>query len=224
MRVKQLFDAVSSTYTYLLLDEESKQAVIIDPVDTEVEKYLQELQNYYLKLILDTHIHADHVTGAALLKKKTDAKYGLRAQINGVDIVLYNNQVITIENINIKIVTTPGHTPESVCFLVDTVVFTGDTLLIGKCGRTDFQGGSAEQLYDSVHQQLLTLPDSTIIYPGHEYESKTHSTIGWERKHNSCLAHKTRAEFIEIMNNLNLPRPKMMDVAVPANMKCGRRD
>lgn len=222
--VKQLFDTVSSTYTYLLLDEESRQAAIIDPVDTEVENYCRELNGYKLVLILDTHIHADHVTGAYLLKEKTKAQYGLHSTIAGVDISLVDNQIITIGNISLKIIATPGHTAESVCFLVDTFLFTGDTLLIGKCGRTDFQGGSAADLYDSVTQKLFTLPDDTVVYPGHDYAGNKYSTIGNEKENNGRLSNRTKEEFIELMDNLNLPKPKMMDVAVPINMKCGRRD
>lgn len=221
--IKQLFDTISSTYTYLLLDNNLKDAVIIDPVDTEVERYLQELKGYNLRFILDTHIHADHVTGANLLKQKTKALYGLKANFENVDISLYDNQVLTVGNIKIKVIFTPGHTAESVCFLVDNYCFTGDTLLIGKCGRTDFQEGSAADLYDSVTKKLFALSNETIVYPGHEYEGRKASTIGREKNNNIRLANKTKEEFIGIMNNLNLPKPKMMDIAVPANLKCGRR-
>lgn len=221
--IKQLFEPNSSTYTYLLFDQQLRQAVIIDPVDTEVKIYLQELEGSTLKLILDTHLHADHVTAAAVLKEKTDAHYGLNAALEGVDLPLQDGQIITIGSIKIKVISTPGHTVESVCFLVDSLLFTGDTLLIGKCGRTDFQGGSAAALYNSVTQKIFTLPDDIMVYPGHEYDGRTHSTLGWEKKNNSRLAHKTKEEFIAIMDNLNLPYPKTMGVAVPANMKCGRR-
>ena len=222
MIVQQLFDPASSTYTYVLLDVQTKQAVIIDPVDTQVEKYIQEIQGYVLKLIIDTHIHADHVTGAYLLKQKTGARYGLNAQFDGVDIQLSDGMVIPIGTISLRFFATPGHTAESVCIVVDTYVFTGDTLLIGKCGRTDFQNGDAGALYDSVTQKLFTLSSNIIVYPGHDYEGRTHSTIGNEQNHNLRLSNKSKEEFIRIMNTLNLPKPKMMDIAVPANMRGGK--
>ena len=222
--IKQLFEPKSSTYTYLLLDRDLRDAVIIDPVDSDVERYLQELQGYTLRFILDTHIHADHVTGAYLLKQRTKANYGLGTELAGVDLVLQDGKFIKVGGVDIRILATPGHTPESICLLVEKALFSGDTLLIGRCGRTDLQGGSAEALYHSVTKKLFTLPDDTIVYPGHEYEGRTHSTLGWEKENNIRLAHKTKAEFIHIMDNLNLPYPRMMDVAVPANLKCGKKD
>ena len=222
MIVQQLFDPASSTYTYVLLDVQTKQAVIIDPVDTQIEKYLQELVGYTLKLIIDTHIHADHITGAYLLKQKTGARYGLNVHAEGVDVVFSDGMVLSIGDIQLQIIATPGHTAESVCIVVDTFVFTGDTLLIGKCGRTDFQNGDAGALYDSVTKKLFTLSSNIIVYPGHDYEGRTQSTIGDEQKHNLRLANKSKEEFMQIMNTLNLPKPKMMDIAVPANMRCGK--
>ena len=213
----------SFAYTYLLLDTSTKQALIIDPVDTLIDEYFQELSGYDLKLILDTHLHADHVTGAYLLQQETKADYGLAVPSAGVDLCLSDQQIIIIGTITLTVLSTPSHTPDSVCFLVGNYVFTGDTLLIGKCGRTNFQNGSAAQLYDSITQKLFALPDSTIVYPGHDYQQRKVSTIGKEKNTNERIAHRSKAEFISIMDNLHLPRPAMMDIAVSANMKCGRR-
>jgi sulfur dioxygenase len=224
MIVKQLFAAQSSTYTYILFDETSKKAVIIDPVDVDMEKYVNELKDYTLVLILDTHVHADHITGASLLKDETGAKYGVLAGFKGVDVTLQDNQILQVGDMQIKVITTPGHTSDSVCFLSGENLFTGDTLLIGKCGRTDFQKGSSSELYDSVTQKLFTLPNETIVYPGHDYAGNTKSSIGQEKELNLRLANKTREEFVDIMDNLNLSYPKMMNLAVPANKRCGRKD
>ncbi len=223
MIIKQLFDIENSTYTYLLLDTPTHQALIIDPVDTHYREYLRELSGYTLGLILDTHLHADHVTAAHLLQQETDADYGLAVPLEGVDTILSDQQIITVGDITITVLSTPGHTPDSVCFLVGNYLFTGDTLLIGKCGRTDFQDGSAAQLYDSITQKLFALPDSTLVYPGHDYQQRKVSTIGQEKNTNERIAHCSKAEFISIMDNLHLPPPAMMDLAVPANRKCGRR-
>lgn len=223
MIIKQLSEKTSSAYTYVLFDSITKNAIIIDPVDSEVDCYLKELAGYNLKLILDTHLHADHITGAFLLKQKTKAQYGLSVKLDCIDVLLKDHQTITIGNIEIKIIATPGHTSESVCFLVENNIFTGDTLLVGKCGRTDFQNGDPGKLFDSVTKKLFILPDNMVVYPGHDYEGKTSSTVGQEKKNNLRLVNKTREEFIHIMNNLNLLKPKMMDIAVPANMQCGRK-
>ena len=202
MEIRQFFDAESSAYTYLLRDENSKLALIIDPVETQVEWYVQELQGYTLQLILDTHIHADHITAAWLLKQRTGGKYGLSVPGPTVDMVLQDGLILNVGTITIKVLATPGHTAESVCFLVGNTLFTGDTLLIGKCGRTDFQGGSAGALYDSVMNKLFTLPDYMLIYPGHDYEQRTSSTLGQEKQTNARLAGKTKEEIIQIMKNL----------------------
>lgn len=222
----QLFDAESSTYTYILSMPGEKAAVIIDPVDHNLERDLAHLKRLGLELayVLETHAHADHVTSAGRLHEMTGARTAVPSgcgippaelQLNDGDSVRFG------ANEEIRVIHTPGHTGGSMCYLWRGNVFTGDTLLIDGCGRTDFQSGSAEALYDSVTQRLFTLPEDTLVWPAHDYKGQSVSTIGWEKRHNARLANRTRAEFVEIMANLHLPKPKLIDVAVPANRNLG---
>lgn len=226
MIFKQLFDPQTWTYTYFIADPVTKEAVIIDPVNTEIDHYLALLAADNLKLVysLETHVHADHITAGGLLRKHTGAKTGVAVQCGAqiADIQIQDNDVFTFAGgEQIKVIHTPGHTPGSISFLWRDRVFTGDALLIGGCGRTDFQGGDAGQLYDCITQRLFTLPDETLVYPGHDYQQRWVSSIMQERTTNPRLAGKTREEFIEIMANLNLPKPRLIDEAVPANRYCG---
>lgn len=226
MLFRQLFHKESATYTYLIACSKTRDAVLIDPVNTDVDDYIALLkaQNLTLKYALDTHVHADHITGSGLLKKALGCQTGVSALCgaNNPDIQIKEGDVFELsEHESINVISTPGHTIGSVCFLWRDRAFTGDTLLIGGCGRTDFQGGDAGQAYDSITQRLFSLPDDTLVYPGHDYKGQFVSNIMQERLGNPRLAHKTRAEFIDIMNNLNLPYPKMIDIAVPANRDCG---
>jgi len=223
---KQFFDDVSSTYTYVIADQDTKDAIIIDPVLENVDDYLSYLttNTYNLLYVLETHVHADHITGAAVLQEKTGAIMAVSElcgalsadqQVNEGDIFQFGNETIAT-------IATPGHTHGSLSYLWHDRIFTGDALLIGGCGRTDFQAGDAGTLYDSITQKIFTLPDETLIFPGHDYNGKFVSSVAQEKKINPRLAGKTRAEFIDIMENLNLPNPKQMDIAVPANKLCGR--
>ena len=226
MLFKQLFDTESCTYTYLIADLDKKEAVLIDPVDTELEKYLALLEEneLSLKYSLETHVHADHVTASGQLRQKVGAKTAVSSLCGAgsADIQIQDGDVFEFgNNESIKVIATPGHTPGSISFLWRDRIFTGDALLIGGCGRTDFQGGSAEAQYDSITQRLFTLPGDTIVYPGHDYNGHWISNIAQESTRNSRLAGKTKAEFVEIMANLNLPKPKLIDMAVPANRYCG---
>jgi glyoxylase-like metal-dependent hydrolase (beta-lactamase superfamily II) len=225
---RQLFDVETSTYTYILGDPLTRDAVIIDPVREQVERDLAELEAAGLKLrsILETHVHADHVTGAAELKERTGAetvvsKHGgapcADRQVDDGDMVVFGNEVI-------RILATPGHTPGCVTYHWRDRVFTGDALFVGGCGRTDFQGGDAATLYQSITAQLFPLPDETLVFPGHDYNGRWVSSIGQERRSNPRLGGTTEAEFMEIMNQLNLPEPKHIHEAVPANQRCGRPD
>lgn len=225
MIFKQLFDQESSTYTYFLADEAHREAIFIDPVAAHLDDYLQLLKthNCTLKYSLETHVHADHVTGSGLLRQRTGTQTGVNQQCGAVcaDMQLQHGQTLTFGKHSIQVIATPGHTPGSTSFLIGDRLFTGDALLINGCGRTDFQGGDAGAQYDGITQHLFTLPDETLVYPGHDYAGKRVSCIGQERTTNPRLAGKTREEFITIMNNLNLPKPKLIDIAVPANRMCG---
>lgn len=222
---KQFYDEASSTLTYLIADMVSKQAVLIDPVAENIETYLQEISMHNLTLMysLETHVHADHITGGGKLKSMTMAKTGVSqgCGAEAADIQLQDNDIITFGNESITVIATPGHTIGSVSFKWQDRVFTGDSLLINGCGRTDFQNGDAGKLYDCITTRLFTLADETLIYPGHDYNSKRVSSIAQEKLSNQRLANKSRDEFIQIMANLNLPKPKMIEIAVPANRKCG---
>ena len=229
MILRQLFDQESSTYTYLLADPATRQAALIDPVLGQVERDLTLLRQLGLELtfVLDTHVHADHVTAAGELRKRTGARTAASAVgAPCVDLKLEHDDVLRLGSLEIRALATPGHTDDSMCFVATlegrTLVFTGDTLLVRGTGRTDFQNGSAVALFDSVTRVLFPLGDDAVVLPGHDYKGFTSSTIGEERAHNPRLAGKSVEEFTQIMSNLGLPRPKQLDVAVPANRACGR--
>lgn len=225
MLLRQLFDAESSTYTYLVADEESGEAAIIDPTLDQVDRDLALIRDLSLRLawVLETHTHADHITGAARLREKTGAKTATAAATTAcADVHLQDGDVVRVGAVEIKVLATPGHTDDSVSYLVDGRVFTGDALFIRGTGRTDFQNGSPEALYDSVTKVLFALPDETLVYPGHDYRGLLVSTIGEEKHLNPRLAGKSREEFVTIMNGLNLPQPKKIATAVPANRACGQ--
>ena len=223
MIFNQLFDNKSSTYTYIISSGKGREALIIDPVIEHTDEYVRVLESLDLKLVkvIDTHIHADHISGLNELNKRTNCArvMGEKSKSEVVDIKLKDNENLNIENIKLKAIYTPGHTDCSYCYLMDDRVFTGDTLIINGTGRTDFQNGSPLDAYDSLFYKLLKLPDNTLVYPAHDYNGKKNSTIEIEKNNNPRLQVKSKEEYAEIMNNLNLPNPKMMDVAVPANLK-----
>jgi len=212
--------------TYLIADPVSKEAVFIDPVNTHIDDYLSILEEngLQLKFSLETHVHADHITASGLLRQRTGAQTAVSklCGAEAADIQMQNGDIFEFGNgEKIKVISTPGHTPGSVSFLWRDRLFSGDALFIGGCGRTDFQGGDPGALYDAITQRLFTLADETLVYPGHDYQGRWVSSIMQERTTNPRLAGKTRNEFIEIMNNLNLPNPKLINEAVPANRYCG---
>lgn len=222
----QLFDNTSSTFTYILAASDGKEAVIIDPVDHHWERDLLHLQRLKLKLvtILETHAHADHVTAAGKLREMTGAHAAVPSGcgIPPADVQLNDGDVIRFdEGEEILVLHTPGHTAGSISCVWRGDVFTGDTLLINGCGRTDFQSGSAKDLYNSITGKLFTLPAATRLWPGHDYKGQSVSTIGWEKHHNARLANRSCDEFVDLMSKLNLPKPTLIDVAVPANQNLG---
>lgn len=226
MIFKQLFDDATWTYTYLIADESNGEAVFIDPVNTHVDNYLHLLQDLglTLKYSLETHVHADHITASGLLRQKTGAQTAVSGLCGAktADIQIQDGDIFEFgQNEQIKVIATPGHTPGSISFLWRDRVFTGDALFIGGCGRTDFQGGDSGAQYDSITQRLFTLPADTLVYPGHDYQGRWVSNIMQERTNNPRLSGKSRDEFIEIMDNLNLPEPRLINEAVPANRYCG---
>lgn len=225
MIFKQLFDQETWTYTYLIADPVSKEAVLIDPVKSHIDEYIALLNDFglSLKYSLESHVHADHITASGLLHQRLGAETGVSQLCGavGADLQLQDGDVLKFGSEQIKVIATPGHTKGSVSFLWRDRVFTGDSLFIGGCGRTDFQSGDAGALYDCITQRLFTLPDETLVYPGHDYQQRWVSSIMQERTTNPRLAGKTREQFIEIMNNLNLPKPRLIDEAVPANRYCG---
>ena len=227
MKPVQLFDPASSTYTYVLFDHVSRDALIIDPVDEQLERDLEVLKEYGLNLrwTVETHAHADHITSAGLLAEHAGAKTAApeACGITTAAMQLRDGDELQFGREKITALATPGHTAGSMCFVWRDHVFTGDTLLINGCGRTDFQSGSAEALYQSITQRLFTLPDATTVWPGHDYNGRSHTTIGVEKAGNPRLAGKSKDEFVAIMHALNLPKPKRIDVAVPANLSSGLR-
>src|SRR6185436_12183038 len=225
MIFRQMFDSTSGTYSYLLASRRGGEALIIDPVLEKVDRYLQLLRELDLKLVkaVDTHLHADHITGLGALRDRTHCITVMGEQ-SGVDVVsmrVTEGDQLEIEGIALDVLYTPGHTDDSYSFLAGDRVFTGDTLLIRGTGRTDFQNGDPRQQYDSIFGKLLKLPENTLLFPAHDYKGETVSTIGEEKAFNPRLQVKSVDEYVTLMNNLKLPNPKMMDVAVPANMKVG---
>jgi sulfur dioxygenase len=225
MIFRQLFDNTSGTYTYLLASRRGGEALIIDPVLEKVDRYIQLIDELDLKLVkaIDTHLHADHITGLGALRDRTHCitVMGERSKVDVVSMRLSEGDKLTIEGLALDVLYTPGHTDDSYSFLLRDRVFTGDTLLIRGTGRTDFQNGDARAQYDSIFNKLLRLPDETMIFPAHDYKGETVSTVGEEKLFNPRLQVKSVDEYVELMGNLKLPNPKMMDVAVPANMRVG---
>ena len=225
MIFRQLFDTTSSTYTYLLASRPGGEALIIDPVLERVERYLKLIEELDLKLVkaVDTHVHADHITGLGALRDHTKCITVMGEQ-SGVDVVsmrVSDGDRLEIEGLRLGVIYTPGHTDDSYSFTLADRVFTGDTLLIRGTGRTDFQNGNSRQQYESIFNRLLKLPDETLVFPAHDYKGDTVSTIGEERRHNPRLQVRDVAEYEALMAGLKLANPKMMDVAVPANMRQG---
>ncbi len=226
MKIRQLFDYDTWTYTYLIWDEATKEAAIIDTVIEQVERDLQLVTELGLtvKYLLETHVHADHITGAGSLRKKTGAQIVIHKNSNSpcADILTSENDVLTLGKQEIRILHTPGHTDNDSTYLIEGAAFTGDALLIRDCGRTDFQLGSNEALYHSITQKLFTLPNNTLVFPGHDYKGFNQSTIAEEKAFNTRIgAGKSLDEFSILMDNLNLPNPKRIHIAVPGNLKCG---
>jgi glyoxylase-like metal-dependent hydrolase (beta-lactamase superfamily II) len=225
MIFKQVFDTKTSTYTYLIASAKGREAVIIDPVLENVEDYISVLKQLDLKLVkvIDTHIHADHITGASKLKQATNCItiMGEHTPADTVEIKVKDDEIIDIDNLKIKSMYTPGHTSDSYSFLLDNYLFTGDTLLINGTGRTDFQNGSSKDAYNSLFNNLLKLPEETLVYPGHDYNGKFSSTIGNEKKFNPRLQVKSVDEYVDIMSKLNLAKPKMIEINVSRNIKLG---
>ena len=223
MIFEQLFDTKSSTYTYIISSGKGREALIIDPVIESTNKYIKILKNLDLKLVkvIDTHIHADHISGLNELSKKTNCSkiMGEKSSSEVLDIRVRESEKIKIENIELIAMYTPGHTDCSYSFLMNDRVFTGDTLLINGTGRTDFQNGNSHDAYDSLFNKLLKLPDKTLVYPAHDYNNKRYSTIENEKNNNPRLQVKSAEEYAEIMDNLNLGNPEMINIAVPANIK-----
>ena len=225
MIFKQVFDQKSSTYTYIIASAEGREALIIDPVLENVEDYIKLLNELNLKLVkvIDTHIHADHVTGAGKLRDKTQCVtiMGEHTPTDAVEIKVKDEEIIKLDQLKIKALYTPGHTSDSFSFLMDNYLFSGDTLLINGTGRTDFQNGNSKDAYNSLFNRLLKLPDETLVYPAHDYKGEKVSSIGKEKKFNPRLQVSNVEEYIEIMNNLNLKKPAAIDFNVANNLKLG---
>jgi len=223
MIFEQLFDIKSSTYTYIISSGKGREALIIDPVIEHTNEYIKILEKLNLKLVkvIDTHIHADHITGLNELNKRTNCTrvMGEKSKSEVIDLKIKDNEKINVENIELKAIYTPGHTDCSYSYLMNDRVFTGDTLLINATGRTDFQSGNSYDAYESLFNKLLKLPEKTLVYPAHDYNGKKYSTIENEKNNNPRLQVSSKEEYAEIMDNLNLANPKMIDVAVPANLK-----
>ena len=225
MIFKQLFDTRSSTYTYLISSGKGREALIIDPVIENVTEYISLLKELDLKLVkvIDTHIHADHVTGASKLKDITKCStiMGAHTPAESVEIKVKDDEYIDIDNLKIRAMYTPGHTSDSYSFLMNNYLFSGDTLLINGTGRTDFQNGNAKDAYNSIFNKLLKLPEETLLYPAHDYKGEKVSTIGKEKKQNPRLQINNVDEYVEIMSNLNLSKPEFIDSNVSRNIKLG---
>ena len=225
MIFRQLFDSVSGTYSYLLASRPGGEALILDPVLEKVDRYCKLLQELDLKLVkaVDTHLHADHVTGLGELRDRTQCItiMGEQSKADVVSMRVADGDKVTIEGLSLDAIYTPGHTDDSYSYLMGDRVFTGDTLLIRGTGRTDFQNGSARAQFDSIFNRLLKLPEETLVFPAHDYKGDTVSTIGEEKRYNPRLQVKSIDEYVELMGNLNLPNPKLMDVVIPANMHVG---
>jgi sulfur dioxygenase len=225
MIFRQLFDRVSCTFTYLLASRPGGEACLIDPVLSQVDRYLALLAELEVELVkaIDTHLHADHITGLGVLHAQTHCAtvMGEESAAEVVSLRIRDGDRIDVGGLGLRALHTPGHTDDSYCFLVENRLFTGDTLHIRGTGRTDFQNGDAAQQYDSLFNKLLRLPDETLVYPGHDYKGDTVSTIGEEKAHNPRLQVDSVDEYVELMNGLGLPRPKLMDLAVPANLRLG---
>ena len=225
MIFRQLFDRTSSTYTYLLAERTGGEALLIDPVIENTDQYIQLLDELDVKLALavDTHIHADHVTALGSLRNRTDCAtaMGDKTGVECVSVRFREGEKLCVDNLHLDILYTPGHTDDSYSFVLPDRVFTGDTLLIRGTGRTDFQNGDPAAQYDSLFEQLLRLPRETLVYPAHDYNGMTVSTIGEEAQHNPRLQVQGKQAYIDQMNALDLDDPRLMDVAVPANRSCG---
>ena len=227
MIFRQLFDHESSTYTYLLADRKGGEALLIDPVLEQTDKYVRLVEELGLRLVIavDTHIHADHVTALGALRDHTGCATAMGEQTKAdcVSLRLRDGERVRIDDLALEVLYTPGHTDDSYSLLLPDRVFTGDTLLIRGTGRTDFQNGDPAAQYDSLFGRLLRLPDDTFVYPAHDYNGMTVSTIGEEKAHNPRLQVRGKPEYVELMNGLVLSSPRLMDVAVPANRACGRK-
>src|SRR5262245_19335319 len=225
MIFRQLFDSVSSTYSYLIASRRGGEAMIIDPVLEKVDRYIQLVRELDLRLVkaVDTHLHADHITGLGALRDRTHCitVMGEQSKVDVVSMRVADGDQLHVEGVSLDVLYTPGHTDDSYSFLMGDRVFTGDTLLIRGTGRTDFQNGDPRAQYESLFGRLLKLPDETLVFPAHDYKGDTVSTIGEEKRYNPRLQVKSIDEYADLMSKLNLPNPKMMDVAVPANMKVG---
>ena len=225
MIFKQVFDKKSSTYTYIIASAKGREALIIDPVLENVEDYIKILNQLNLKLVkvIDTHIHADHVTGAGKLRDKTKCVTIMceHTPTDAVEVKVKDDEIIKLDKLNFRAIYTPGHTSDSFCFLMDKYLFSGDTLLINGTGRTDFQNGSSKDAYNSIFNRLLKLPDDTLLYPAHDYKGETVSTIGKEKRSNPRLQVSNVDEYIEIMNNLDLKKPEKIDYNVASNLRLG---
>jgi sulfur dioxygenase len=230
MLLRQFFDRTSSTYTYILASRAGGEAVIVDPVKEQLEHYLRMIEELDLRLVhaIDTHVHADHITALGSLRDITHCAtiMGELSQADCVSQRVREDEVVRVDGIELRAIYTPGHTDESFSFVLNPsepiAVFSGDVLLIRGSGRTDFQGGDPHRSWDSIVNKLFKLPDATTLYPGHDYRGWTASSIGEEKHFNPRLAGKTEDEYVEIMNGLDLPNPKLMDVAIPANLACGQ--